>query len=623
MPHDVEIDLAKRARHVVVATACMVVASMPARAAPCELLANQPSTDLSSCVRVPPTTGHVRRLDIDLIWAGPGVAHRVLDLQLPNNPQFEARQLQLNAHGSTTDEPARVLQRLGIDSRYSERHLQSPRLALELDIAPGRHRIELDYQLPLGGHLYPLLDVESAWRERNAFKDMFSGLLWGVGLTSSLGVLMSRVLTRDASARAYVLLVVIQGIGLALIRGDAFAYLWPDAPLFEQALLLSVMLLAGCSHAWFAMRFLRLRDRSPRLYRLHLAMMVLFALDFLLLPITAAQIGGGALAVTYSALALFTAGRSWRSGTPDLRLYTVGASAHVLLTVATIVVGVAGHNPWPRFDYFMLPALGNLIETTFFGAALYWRARETRSRQETARNQRVKDTLALVEAESARQAADARAARSNLLFAGAGHDLSQPLTSVSMALGALSVQEGQAPIAEHLHRTIAYAQTLLRDILAEARGEHVEHDDRFVLGDCIAQVVREHRPGATAKGLSLDFVHSQVEVGISALLLGRVLNNLVSNAVRYTSRGRVLVGVRRRVGGVEIQVLDTGPGLPPGRLSLLQRPFAQGASDAPEGHGLGLFIVRTLCQQGGFPFRVASRPGRGSAFCVWIPHGSA
>ena len=621
MPDHTALDLAaRRLRRAVAALACLLAASMPAGAAPCEIRAADASTDLAGCVVEAPSTGHVRHLAIDLAWAGPGIAERVLDLRLPDDFQLEARQRELDARGEPTAAAPLVLQLLDGNSPYAARALRSPRVALALALAPGRHRIELDYALHMDGRLYPLLDTAAAWRQRNAFDDIFSGLLWGVFATTLLGVLMSRVMARDPSVKAYALLVVIHGIGLAQIRGDAFAYLWPDAPRFDQFFLVGTLGAVLCSHAWFAIRFLRLREQAPRLYRLHQVALVLFGLD-MLLPVAAAAAGAGILAMVYAVLALFTAGRTWRRGTPDLRLYALGTSTYILLTFVLFVACVAGHNPWPRFDHFKLPEMGYLLDTIFFGAALSWRVREARARQEQARLQQVKDAFALAEAETARQDANARATRSNLLFASASHDLSQPLASVSLALGALTVAEGQAPVAEHLQRTIAYAQTLLRDVLAQARGEHLAHDDRIVLGDCIAQVVREHRAAAAAKGLALAFVDSQVEVAVSALMLGRILNNLVSNALRYTARGRVLVGVRRRAGGVELQVLDSGPGLPADRLAALQQPFEQGATAAPEGHGLGLFIVRTLCEQGGLRLRIASRPGRGSAFSVWIPTG--
>ena len=93
----------------------------------------------------------------------------------------------------------------------------------------------------------------------------------------------------------------------------------------------------------------------------------------------------------------------------------------------------------------------------------------------------------------------------------------------------------------------------------------------------------------------------------------------MGNALRYTPRGRVLMGVRRRAGGVELQVLDTGPGLLPNQIQRLQQPYEQGAQ-AREGHGLGLFIVKSLCEQSGYHFRVRSQLQRGSCFSVFIPH---
>jgi signal transduction histidine kinase len=100
-----------------------------------------------------------------------------------------------------------------------------------------------------------------------------------------------------------------------------------------------------------------------------------------------------------------------------------------------------------------------------------------------------------------------------------------------------------------------------------------------------------------------------------------VLRNLLSNALRYTPSGRVVLGVRRRGGGVELQVLDTGPGLAAAQVDTLLRPFEQGRTGAADGFGLGLFIVRSLCEQAGWTLRIRSRVGRGSCFAVWIPPG--
>ena len=364
-----------------------------------------------------------------------------------------------------------------------------------------------------------------------------------------------------------------------------------------------------------------LREREPVLYRLHLGLIALLVLNLLVPPPEAGAERAGLLAGVYAVLAMVVTFQYQRSGAPDARLYTLGTGSYVFFTIVLFVFCGTGHNPWPRFDHFVFPEIGYLLETSFLSAALLWRVRELRNRQEAARQQQLRDAQTLAELDAARRAAELRAEQRTLMFAGASHDLSQPLASLRMALGALQPRQDQASVVDHLDRTIGYAQTLLRDILAQARHDHHAHDDSLMLGECIAHVVREHGPAASAKGLRLRGVDTRVELRASSLVLSRVLHNLVSNAVRYTRRGRILVGVRRRAGGVELQVLDTGPGLLPAQLALLQQPFQQGAAAAAEGHGLGLFVVRTLCEQNGLRLRVATRIGRGSAFCVWIPAG--
>ena len=605
-------------RRIIATAVFAVAAASGAWAAPCTLQAGERVTDIQACLDESPDTGTLRHVSLDLAWAGPGIARRVLDLRIPSVVELAVRQRALGADGTPLGPPV-LLQAMHIDSAYDERVLPSPRVAVPFALAPGRHRIELDYRIYMEGRLYPRLEDERAWRESNAKTDMSSGLEWGLMLASLLLALMTWTLVREPATGAYALLVVVNSIGLAEIRGDAFAYLWPADPLFSEWATLCGVSLAVCSHAWFAARFLGLRERSPGLYRLHLAMIVLLVANLLAPPAEAIGARAGGLAVAYAVLALAVTARYQRNGAPDARLYTLGTGSYVFFTIVLFVICATGHNPWPRLDHFVFPEIGYLLETSFFSAALLWRVRQLRARQAAARQQQLQDAQALMEADAARRAADVRAEQRTLMFAGASHDLSQPLASLRMALGALQPRQDQAGVVDHLDRTIGYAQTLLRDILAQARSDHHAHDDRVMLGECIAHVVREHGPAASAKGLRLRGADTRVELRISSLVLSRVLHNLVSNAVRYTRRGRILVGLRRRAGGVELQVLDTGPGLLPAQLALLQQPFQQGEAAAADGHGLGLFVVRSLCEQNGLRLRVSSRIGRGSAFCVWIP----
>ena len=609
-------------RIIAIAMVAFAFAVGGVRAAPCLLQAGDRSTDIQPCLAESPDTGTLRHLSLELAWAGPGTAQRVLDLRIPSVVDLAVRRRDLAADGRALGAPV-LLQALHIDSVYDERVLPSPRVAVPLALAPGRHRIEVDYRIYMEGRLYPQLLDERTWRERNAFKDVTSGMQLGLMLASLLLALMTWTLARDPAAGAYAMLVAVHAAGLVEIRGDAFAYLWPNRPLFSEWATMSGVSLAMCSHAWFAACFLGLRERAPALFRLHLLLIGLLVANLLVPPPEAIGARAAVLGVAYAVLALVVTVRYQRSGAPDARLYTLGTGSYVFFTIVLFVICGTGHNPWPDLDHFVFPEIGYLLETSFLSAALLWRVRELRARQAAAREQQLEDARSLMEIDAARRAADARAEQRTLMFAGASHDLSQPLASLRMALGALEPRQDQAGVVDHLDRTIGYAQTLLRDILAQARDDHREHDDRVMLGECIANVVREHGEAAAAKGLSLRGVDTRLEIQASSLVLSRVLHNLVSNAVRYTVRGRILVGVRRRAGGVELQVLDTGPGLLPSQLALLQQPFRQGTVAAAEGHGLGLFVVRTLCGQNGLRLRVASRVGRGSAFCVWIPADAA
>jgi anti-sigma regulatory factor (Ser/Thr protein kinase) len=127
---------------------------------------------------------------------------------------------------------------------------------------------------------------------------------------------------------------------------------------------------------------------------------------------------------------------------------------------------------------------------------------------------------------------------------------------------------------------------------------------------------------ARGKGLGLRVAHSGAWVASDPILLERVLLNLVSNAVRYTKRGGVVVGCRRRGGMLRIDVCDTGPGIPEDQRRSIFTEFyqlARAAAERREGLGLGLAIVDRLCRLLGHRVEVDSAPGRGSRFSVTVP----
>lgn len=108
------------------------------------------------------------------------------------------------------------------------------------------------------------------------------------------------------------------------------------------------------------------------------------------------------------------------------------------------------------------------------------------------------------------------------------------------------------------------------------------------------------------------------------ILLERIVRNLLANAIRYTDAGRVLLGCRRRGTRLGIEVLDTGPGIPPDRLREVFREFHQLSANSRaggQGVGLGLAIVERTARLLGHPIDASSIPGRGSRFAIEVPLG--
>jgi CheY-like chemotaxis protein/anti-sigma regulatory factor (Ser/Thr protein kinase) len=134
----------------------------------------------------------------------------------------------------------------------------------------------------------------------------------------------------------------------------------------------------------------------------------------------------------------------------------------------------------------------------------------------------------------------------------------------------------------------------------------------------------EYGPVAKQKGLSLSVMKTSAYVCTDPSLFERIVRNLISNAVRYTDRGGVLVGCRRQDGGLRVEVWDTGRGIAPEKHREIFREFAQIEPSGPDprkGLGLGLAIVERLARLLDHEIRLRSVPGKGSVFSVSVPRG--
>ncbi|HWM49535.1 MAG TPA: PAS domain-containing hybrid sensor histidine kinase/response regulator [Xanthobacteraceae bacterium] len=212
-------------------------------------------------------------------------------------------------------------------------------------------------------------------------------------------------------------------------------------------------------------------------------------------------------------------------------------------------------------------------------------------------------------------------------LAAASHDLLQPLNAARLYVTSLVERHSggeNAGLVGNIDASLEAVEEILGALLDISRldsGVMKPEVTAFRIDELLRQLELEFAPLARKKGLELTFVASSLAVRSDRRLLRRLLQNLVSNAVKYTPKGRVLVGCRRRGGRLRIEVHDTGIGIPKSKQRAIFQEFhrlEQGAKVA-RGLGLGMSIVERIARVLGSRVDVASTLGKGSHFSVEVP----
>lgn len=235
-------------------------------------------------------------------------------------------------------------------------------------------------------------------------------------------------------------------------------------------------------------------------------------------------------------------------------------------------------------------------------------------------------------AEIAREEADRANRAKSRFLAAASHDLRQPMHALTLFVTALK-ESPEGPDAHRLVDRIVDSVAAL-DHLFEALLDISKLDagvitpkiESFPLQSLLQRLEDEYAQAAREKGLDLRVAACAATVRSDPALLERVLRNFLSNAVRYTATGHVAVQCTINQDRVQVEVADTGIGIPQQHLDDVFQEFYQ--VDNPErdrgkGLGLGLAIVKRVCELLNHPLAVRSTPGSGSAFAVEVPLGES
>jgi two-component system, sensor histidine kinase len=330
-------------------------------------------------------------------------------------------------------------------------------------------------------------------------------------------------------------------------------------------------------------------------------------------------------------------------GRLDLQLLV----AAVLIAVIYGTISAFG-SYLPAFFVLFLPAFmpmvvwfliqGDLLHFVIAGMFLAWiptvgalARRYSRGLEEALRLRFV--NAALVEDLTAQKAIAEQASLAKSRFlASASHDLRQPVHALGMFIGALRGHRLQArslALIDQVDASVAALDGLFTSLLDISRldADAVQNQPADIaVQPLLNRVCRDLAAEAEAKDVALIAVPTRAAVRSDPLLLERVMRNLIGNAVRYTVRGAVLVGVRRCGAGISLEVWDTGPGIAPEQREAVFEEFFQISNpdrDRSKGLGLGLPIVRRLTNILGHPLEMESWLGRGTVFRVLAPRATA
>ena len=241
-------------------------------------------------------------------------------------------------------------------------------------------------------------------------------------------------------------------------------------------------------------------------------------------------------------------------------------------------------------------------------------------------------TAELTEVNKALRVARAAADEANIgktrFFSAAGHDILQPLNAARLyatALGERLPEDSEGrDFSDKIDSALQSVEDILGAVLDISRldaGAMKPHFTTVSLGDTLKRVETDFRPLADEKGLELVVVPSSIKVRSDAQALRRLVQNLVSNAIKYTVSGKVLVGARLKGDNAVIEVYDTGIGIPASKADSVFKEFTrldEGAR-AAQGLGLGLSIVDRLARMLEHPVSMTSVQGQGTLFRLTVP----
>lgn len=492
----------------------------------------------------------------------------------------------------------------------------------------------------IGSSYLPLSIVDGDTLQAIMYKDsVHAAFFYSFSLAAILVFMLFGLAMLDRVSAMYGALFLLSLLFIASMEGFAFKYMWPQwrvwnhySPLVLQYLvsgfgfLVSFIAVVRTDHNQYPVRAMKY---------VALLCFILAGLSFVLPFIPMAHIASLLLALMF--ISQGYAITSWISFGQKRNAIAVVSALLLMVFVVVLVLLSLDATVLPGYFYvlstrvvYLLAILATMATIIAHVSGLRMDHEKALENELVLMKREAETNKALYEAEQNYSRVKEIARLRQQQLATASHDMRQPLFSLRSTIDAIAQNES-ATLKNQLRNAFDYLENLCSQYLRDTRPDEDVPDsdvvnetshqqepvEAYAVSLILDTAARMFRDEATDKGLGFRLQSSSLKIAQPPLVVMRIVSNLISNAVKHTREGKILLGARRRKNAVSLQVMDTGCGMTAEQLAVLGNAYEKGPESS--GEGLGLAICRQLAEQHGMRFDIFSVPGKGTCCSIEIP----
>ena len=504
---------------------------------------------------------------------------------------------------------------LNEDSPFGARPVSSPYIVAPFVLAPGEAAAIVVAYHTMGAARHTMsIETPDSLAEIAGTASAKSYAFYGMMLVMVALALVALATLRQPVFAAYGAYLASILLYVAYADGVAFQYLWPGLPRFNGMAAVATGSCVMVFGALFAMSFLQTARFHPVMHRLLIAVVVsVLLLDAVLLVVSPAWLNRLMVYMILVCVLIFVAASivAARTRFREVRFYLLSWTASLIPAFMFTARFAFGFEP----SFITLNdtiRLALVLDALMMGLAIFDRYNYLRqsAMEETLaqaqRNLALSQRLAALEERYQQVTTSARQREESVKDT--VHDLRQPMHALRLSLRQmLGAPGGKATDAGQVESALAYMERLVAERLAETneaapasmgQAGGAEDTSEPGLHEVLRGIADMFAPEAAEKGLGLRLVLAAPDTRVAAYPLMRIVANLVSNAIKYTQEGRVVIGLRRSGSGHRVEVHDTGPGLSGAQFeqALMRNQRLDRDRQAAEGSGLGLSLVKDIAE---------------------------